>query len=236
MQNENTVIYFCIQAERSLQYLKICNGRKNCAWYCWIFIAFVFAAVYVQEMRLNDLNKEVSKCDRELFLVKQKWENVESKAQTDCKESMELSTKLSNQIETLSYCMRGARRITVSFSATVSSVETQTITRPNQVIVFKNVMNNVRDGYNPATGILTVPVSGNYALFFAVEVPGSTYLSVHLSVNSKDFAEALAAGINSYFITGYPIFAKNDRVCVRSHPNNNKKVDIRYTGNRKTCQ
>ncbi|XP_062569366.1 C1q-related factor-like [Saccostrea cucullata] len=126
-------------------------------------------------------------------------------------------------------------RIIVTFSATAKNDEKQIIRGPNEVIVFKNVLNNVGNGYDPITGIFTVPVPGNYVFFFAVEVQENKHLGIYLSVNDNIVAEALAGKITDSFNTGSNMISlfvhKNDRVCIKSHPGNSLTLDIQYTGN-----
>ncbi|XP_061186356.1 complement C1q-like protein 3 [Saccostrea echinata] len=125
--------------------------------------------------------------------------------------------------------------IVVSFSVTAENDEKLTIKGPNEIIVFKNVLSNVGDGYNPTTGIFTAPVTGNYVFFFAVEVPKNTYFSINLFVNNNFVAEALAGKIGDSFNTGSNMVSllvrKNDRVCIKSHPVKSRTMDIRYTAN-----
>ncbi|XP_062569365.1 complement C1q-like protein 3 [Saccostrea cucullata] len=126
-------------------------------------------------------------------------------------------------------------KILVTFSATAKNDEKQTIRGPNEIVVYKNVLINVGNGYDPTTGIFTVPVSGNYVFFFAVEVQENKHLSIYLSVNNNIIAEALAGKIKDSFNTGSNMVSlfvrKNDRVFIRSHPGNSLTLDIRFTGN-----
>ncbi|XP_062569385.1 cerebellin-3-like isoform X3 [Saccostrea cucullata] len=123
----------------------------------------------------------------------------------------------------------------VTFSATADDNVSQTITRGGEVIILKRVLNNVGGGYDSETGVFTAPVAGNYAFFFSVEVTRKKRLKIFLYVNNNHVAEAIAGVNEEYFDTGSNMVTlslqKNDRVCIKSHPNNAEMVDIQYCGN-----
>ncbi|XP_061186350.1 heavy metal-binding protein HIP-like [Saccostrea echinata] len=123
----------------------------------------------------------------------------------------------------------------VTFSATADSKIRQTITEEKEIIILKKVLNNVGDGYNSETGIFTAPLAGNYAFYFSVEVRPNKRLSIYLYVNDNHVAEALAGKNVEHFDTGSNMVTlslqKNDRVCIKSHPNNDQIVDIQFSGN-----
>ncbi|XP_062569356.1 uncharacterized protein LOC134231414 [Saccostrea cucullata] len=170
-------------------------------------------------MRLNDLDNEVTKCDRELFLVKQKWENLETKVQKDCKESTELSTKLTDYIQTLANSTRGAhKKPVVAFTAKLSK---DTGISGHEIVVYDNVLTNWGGAYNSQTGIFTAPYDGLYTISCTLMSHPSNSVNLNIIKNGKKISMLYSAS-NTYPLAGqtvHLILNKKDRVWIQNpHP------------------
>ncbi|XP_061186352.1 cerebellin-1-like [Saccostrea echinata] len=130
----------------------------------------------------------------------------------------------------------------VGFSVTAKDDIDEKITRSGQIIILKNVLLNIGDGYNSTTGTFTAPVDGKYAFFISVEVQRGDVLHVLLTVNDKYVLEAIAGvrhapdtvtryytGANMAIIS----LQKNDVVCLKSQQMYiySNAIRIRYSGN-----
>lgn len=79
----------------------------------------------------------------------------------------------------------------VSFSARM--IENKLPLRSNERLIFKEVSNNVMNGYNTKTGVFSAPVSGVYLFIYFIEV-SEAYSEVQLVVGGKVVSSTRAYG------------------------------------------
>merc|ERR1719239_58103 len=81
------------------------------------------------------------------------------------------------------------QNVTVMFSAYLGS----SVTLPSHnVVVFNRLTTNAGNGYDPATGLFTCPVSGYYVLDVHVQGQHNSLVAVFMYLNGSEIAYAYA--------------------------------------------
>lgn len=108
----------------------------------------------------------------------------------------------------------------IGFTATISSSNSSW---NSGTLVFPVVVTNVGNGYNPSTGVFTVPMAGEYVFFVNVQSYGTQSIYVDVVVNgvTKVRTMAYSSGSNDYHDAGPNLVVltlqKGDKVWVRHY-------------------
>lgn len=87
-------------------------------------------------------------------------------------------------------------------------------------LVFDVVIANVRNGYNPRTGVFTAPTSGEYVFFVNVQSYGSQNIDVVVVLNGVTKVRTMAKSSNGEYNEAGPILVvltlqKEDKVWIK---------------------
>ncbi|OPL33253.1 hypothetical protein AM593_03834, partial [Mytilus galloprovincialis] len=105
----------------------------------------------------------------------------ESDRKLDCSLLGDLLEMAMKQKSPDKVCQCPRRTKIPAFSAMLTNPQTP---GTNKAIKFDKVVTNIRNGYNPTTGIFTAPVAGVYQFSYTVMSQGGKYLHVHLALNN----------------------------------------------------
>ncbi|XP_062605008.1 complement C1q-like protein 3 [Saccostrea cucullata] len=171
-------------------------------------MTFICVAAYLFKEILNDVQRDVKKCDNEFLSIKQRNAELETKVQM-LESSLEIQEKNAaekreknigeriNALETSISAIRQGR--TYAFTALLSGLNNNY--GSGQTIVYDNVKVNTGGCYSGSNGIFTAPVAGIYFFSWSTmtspNVPLDTALVLNAASNYRVYLKGVASP-NSY--------------------------------------
>ncbi|OPL20671.1 hypothetical protein AM593_05561, partial [Mytilus galloprovincialis] len=116
-----------------------------------------------------------------LLMAKMVKGTCESNRKLDCSLLGDLLEMAMKQKSPDKVCQCPSRTKIPAFSAMLTNPQTP---GTNKAIKFDKVVTNIRNGYNPTTGIFTAPVAGVYQFSYTVMSQAGKYLHVYLALNN----------------------------------------------------